>query len=225
MSHLTQSQQARHDKCLISWPKSGRSWAWWAASWAIAHHFDIDPMPYRKRNRAMFAKDPLFTEAGLPLATSEHVGPDSGHPKIDLDLFLLVRDPRDTITSAFYWHEHNESFSSFVESEGRRMARWAHAWEQDHRTFSSVLAYEDFHNDFHAALATFLEWLEAPYTEADLAYAREQATFEHMKQYEPRKMRKGKTGDWQAHFGNADERRLADILATWPCSWWERYAI
>lgn len=219
-------------KCLCSFPKMGRTFAWYAACAAAAYEAGIDPEPYRMKNRAKYKKNPLFDDIGIPRATSTHDGPNSGNPKLDEQLFLMIRDPRDVITSAYYWRYEPGTFSRHVEREGTRLARWAHDWDVDKRTFDGMIAYEDLHNDFHNALATFLDWLEAPYSEEALEHAREMSSFERMRacQYdegEPSriKMRKGKTGDWRNHFRDEDEQRLAEILDEHPCRWWKRYDI
>lgn len=225
--------ETQYTRCLCSFPKSGRTWLWYAADIAAAFEAGVDPEPYRMRNRAKHRKNPLFDAIGIPWATSTHDAPDSGNPKLDQHLFLMIRDPRDVLVSTFYWRSHSDPFSKHVQREGTRLARWAWKWDQDERTFDGIIAYEDLHNDFHNTLARFLDWLEAPYSDEAIEHAREAASFENMKacQYddgqEPArlKMRKGTTGDWTSHFSKADEQSLAEILNEYPCSYWERYDI
>lgn len=213
----------RYEKVLVSYPKCGRTWLWWAACHAIARERGLDPLKYKKPRTCKLWKNPLFADAGLPPASSTHERPEEAGEKADADLFLLLRDPRDVIVSSYYWRGDAEDFDRHIKREANRMGAWAEAWERSGRRFSGTLTYEELHEDLAGALRYFLAWLGAPVGEEALLYGCEEASFERMNRLDPNKVRRGEVGDWRYHMTGPQERAVWETLGKYDCSWWLRY--
>jgi len=211
----------RYSRVLVSYPKSGRTWLWYAACKAISYEYGI---ALKRGGSLKWLKNPLFAKAGIPLASSTHAfWADQEQKVLTADkLGFMVRDPRDIIVSAFFWRDVPD-FDKHVTDEALKLGRWAQEWGDAPVEFTFRCEYENLHEAFLPTLLRFLAWLGVEVSGAALLFAKVESSFDRMHATDPKKARRGIPGDWRNHLTNDQERRVWSILDGYAGNTWERY--
>jgi len=212
-----------YSRVLISYPKCGRTWLWYAACKALSWEHGIRLI---KADTLKWSKNPLFDAIGLPLASSTHSFFGEREKKVANAEFLgkMTRDPRDIIVSAYYyWKRKWDDLDSYLDHKSDELGRWTYGYANSDITWSFACDYQDLHDNFRPTLVRFLHWLGSGVSDASLDYAEAESRFEIMHAEDPRKARRGTPGDWRNHLTDEQERRIWEHLDKFPCNLWRRY--
>jgi hypothetical protein len=226
-----QRQWDRAHTCVVSFPKSGRTWL----------HVMLARLAHGAR--APFVLDVpgvLFThddadKPGLPLRTD--FGRYAGRKVV-----LLVRDPRDVLVSYFAHRTRRDrtyagTLSAFVREPGygaERIADFLAAWWR-HRTVPRsflLVRYEDLHADPRKELERLARFAGLPHGDAELEEAAAFGGFDRMVEMERAgaiddkrlraadpadpdsyKVRRGAVGGWTAALSRADAAFVNAVMA------------
>lgn len=211
-----------YSRVLVSYPKAGRTWLWYAVCKAVSHHYDIE---LQRGGSLKWLKNPLFEQAGIPLASSTHGFYSDGEEKITSAdrLGLMTRDPRDLIVSSYFWKK-TDDWDAHIEAEANKIGRWMQEWIESGMVFSLRLDYQDLHDSFEYTMRCVLDWLGATSIDSlDIRWAQSESRFETMHEEDSWKARKGESGDWRNHLTPEQESYIWETLEHYPCDIWERY--
>ncbi|WP_426957058.1 sulfotransferase domain-containing protein [Muricoccus radiodurans] len=194
-------QRTELRRFVISYPKSGRTWHRIMVGYYLAREQGQDA------SRSMDLPA-LCKHAGLPEITYSHNGANfldailpesrvlaSARLWEDRDVLLIVREPKDTLTSAFFHARHRSksfdgSISVFIRDPAtgidKLLAAYGRWHREQHRAASfTVISYEAMHQRAEEALTVSLRALGVPEPNAArVADAVEFARFDKMRAYE-----------------------------------------
>ena len=229
---------------VLSFPKCGRTWHRVLLGYYVAKHVGADP------RRALDLAD-LCKQAGLrrPLYTHNGSNPTHHLPSSSRvvgspiewrgkHVLVLVRDPRDTMVSAFFHVSRRErqfegTISEFIRTPAFGIEKLMTAWNRWDENRSSaghfeVASYEGMHRAPDVELTRMLKLLGLTAIDPALIQeAVEFSSFDNMRQYEARnyfgnqalaqvsedpqsaKVRKGRVGSYLEHL-NADDLAFID---------------
>ncbi len=215
-------QHLRADACLVSFPKSGRTWL----RTMIDRAWELDGSGPPLRLQVIHEDDP-FWKAPEALATTKT---EYRHKRI----VLLTRDAKDTLVSG-YFQKHDRdraypgSLDDYVEvREGgvETIVAYGEIWRANADVPAGFLEvrYEEMHADPAAVLATVLEFLGTSVATSTIADAVAWASFAAMQRREVTtradrtnpaalKAREGRIGGHQRHLTSAQIAALDERIA------------
>ncbi len=208
---------AQAEVCVVSYPKSGRTWMRVLLGKALCEQYGLD-------EQLIFDELELAAAAGLPPMCYTHddaIDGQNGHYKtLETDkaryenkkVIFLVRDPRDVAVSCYFHASkrrdlYGGAISDFIRDDCfglRKIVTFYNIWHANRRVPKAflVLRYEEMHADPAKSLGLALNFIGAPPSEeAIITRAVEYARFDNMKKMEEsgyfisEKMRPGKPGD------------------------------
>lgn len=219
------------DYCLVSYPKSGRTWI----RYLLANYFadkygeSIESRLYKMRND------------DIPRIVATHDGKTvnllTRSKKVyrDRQVLFLVRDPRDIVVSHYYHKTKRDeafsgSLSKFIRNEYfgiRNVIQFMNEWSRRRGVPEDfmLVRYEDMKEDIYKETVRILEFLEEESIDnCALQMAIEEASFSRMKEKEKKgeiaisglnkevsgdaemKVRKGKVGGYSDDMSEEDVR-------------------
>lgn len=216
------------DTFLVSYPKSGNTWVRFilanlmkADDEVIDFHSAIRYVPEIGTHNDILINTPR------PRIIKSHSMYDKTYPKV----IYLVRDPRDTYVSYYYYLKKSLpvdiSFSEFLRKPDMHPSRWHSHVESwlDKPNISLVIKYEDLLLNTHQEVCKIANLLfKKQLSEEKIKLAIQASSFEGMKKIEQEKgrpfktedaaakattfVRKGGKGDWANYFSREDEEFL-----------------
>jgi hypothetical protein len=237
----------------VSYPKSGRTWLRAMIGQVLCRRTGL-PDTQVLNTRLLTAA------AGLRMTTWHHGGgslknPCASHDALAFDaarfagkhVLFVMRDPRDTLISAYFQSLKRElafegDISSYLRSSERGILKWIafhNMWHANRDRLASfhLVRYEALHEHPAATLRDALEAIGVQQvTEAELADAIEFARFENLKRLEtsgalrssalrPKdpadpnsfKVRQGRVGGYRDTLSASDLQFIEDTLRGTPC--------
>jgi hypothetical protein len=191
-------RESRADALLISFAKSGRTWLRVMIGKAIAEHYHLDG---DLLDLDLIAK----REPSIPVLVETHDGgtvraraSDVRHSKAryrDKKVLFMVRDPRDTVVSAYFQASKRKRVFEAELSEYLRspvgsidtILEFCNTWARERTVPKAFLLirYEDLHCDPACELRTVLDFLGLEnIQEGSIERAVEFASFENMRRLE-----------------------------------------
>ncbi|XP_074651043.1 sulfotransferase 1 family member D1-like [Tubulanus polymorphus] len=184
----------------------------------------------------------LFLEQNSPRLCKVHLpwnlGPSRAVDEFNAKLIYVMRNPKDTAVSNFYFAQSFElnpyrgSFSDFLKvylapdmDYGPIFDHYLGYWNERHRENILILYYEDLVHDHRAQVVKIAKFLQKDLTDEVVDRIVASTRFKSMKEnpmtnyaydgpVRPNAtpfMRKGEAGDWKNHF-TAEEAELYDRL-------------
>lgn len=243
----------------MSYPKSGRTWLRAMIGHVLCERAGLD-------HKHLLNTRLLIAAAGLPPLKWHHGGAKlkegaARHDALAFDhqmfdgkrILFLIRDPRDTLTSAYY-HSTKRirvfegDISTFVRSSQRGILKWIayhNMWRENCSSLQSfqVVTYESLHVAPLPALRSAFQAIGlVDVTDAELEAAIEYARFENLRRLEAGgavhkaalrpvdrddpesfKVRQGRVGGYRQSLSDDDIAFIEDALARNPCPLYEAY--
>lgn len=201
-------------RVLVSYPRSGRTWLWYATCVAIAHETDSQ-LELMDGQTVVFNKEKLFSDLQLPYATSTHETVSQNSPVIHdrkpRDIMMLTRHPFDILLSTYWWRNSGDTLLQHIKREAPRLASWTYGWYIDSRTVNWI-TYEDMSEDLPAVIRCVCDWIGVTITDKSLEVAAKLSKFQSMHREDPKKCRMGKVGGWKGVFCTEHSVTAAKLL-------------
>ena len=179
---------------LISYPKSGRTWLRFLLNHAVCQHHNLTPrnvFEIEKGHTAYPFEWTHLTAAMVMQLPYWSMGCFDAKQLAGLRAFLLVREPRATLASAYFQATNRIRVfqgtpSEFVRSEkygAIKLATFFNLWNNVRHLFADtlVLNYQDMLDEPEPALHALLNFLDMPMDNATVNAAIDAASFENMK--------------------------------------------
>jgi Sulfotransferase domain len=190
-----------NDKAVvISYPKSGRTWHRILLAKYLELLYELTP-------RRSISTRSLSRVTGTPAVAYSHNGagfryaigphhPLNGSPLLWIrrKVVLLVRDPRDVLTSGYFHaldrdQSFNGSLSEYIRHPYTGIDKLVIAhrrWNSFRRLSSSFLLqrYESFHRDAEGSFSQFLDFISVPIDRSAIRTAVEFCSFENLQRLE-----------------------------------------